>query len=85
MHSGPSVKEKFTVKCGDCNKSLLEVIITDDGKNILTKLKVHCSDVDCGGSSFLIPIQGAHRIAPTYPLRLKDVKNSESREEVWLT
>jgi len=78
---GPEIKEIFTVKCGDCNRSLLEVVLTEG--EALTKLKVHCTE-SCGGSSFLIPLQSPHKICPVEPLRLKNVVNSENREEVWV-
>ena len=79
---GPEVKEKFTIKCADCEKSLLEVIIVKDGKNDLTKVKVYCK---CGGTSYLVPVQGTHRICPVEPFVLKNVINSENREEVYLS
>ena len=79
---GPEVKERFTINCADCNKSLLEVIITKEISNGFTKIKVYCP---CGGASYLIPIQGKYRICPVEPLVYKNVVHTENREEVWLS
>lgn len=75
------IKEKFTVKCGDCDKNVLDVVVLKDEPGKLTKLKVYCP---CGGSSYLIPIQGKHKIWPPEPLTLKNVINLENREEVYV-
>lgn len=79
---GPEIKEKFIINCADCNMPLLEIIIVKDGKYDLTKLKVHCK---CGGASYLIPIQGTHKMFPVEPFLFKNVENSPNKEEVWLS
>lgn len=81
MNKEPKLKEKFTVKCADCEKSILDVITLKNTGNDITKLKVYCT---CGGTSYLVPVQGKHKICPVEPLSLKHVINSENRQEVWV-
>ena len=75
------VKEKSTIKCGDCDKFILDVITLKDGSDNLTKIKVYCK---CGGSSYITPVIGTHRISPVEPLKLKNVVNKDNIEEVWI-
>lgn len=76
------VNEKFTIKCADCDRFLLDIITLKDGKVSLTKIQVHCP---CGGKSYITPVLGTHKICPVEPLTFKDVINSENKEEVYLS
>jgi len=68
-----NVVKKGTIECSDCDRPLLDYVVTDEHTNT-TKVSVECPY--CGGSSFLVTMVGPYRICPVDGLILKNVENS---------
>ena len=65
-----SLKSKEIVKCSECDKSLIELIITTDIEYEV-KLVVECPY--CSGKSFAKKLNNHHKFCPSYPLYIKSV------------
>lgn len=69
-----NVIKKGTIDCSDCDKPLLDYVVTDEHTNT-SKIRVECPY--CGGSSFLVTMVGPYRICPVENLTLKNVESSD--------
>ena len=75
------LKSKEIIKCSDCDKQLVELILIDEPIEQI-KLIVYCT---CGGSSFSKKVNFDHKFIPMNNLRLKDASLKDGIKKVWVS
>lgn len=74
------VRESKTIKCSNCDKSLLDVVLTREDENQQRTYKVHCPY--CGDKSFPTTFLGVTSIAPPERMFIDDYKMSGVVHEI---
>lgn len=65
-----NLKSREVVKCSECDKSLIELIVTTD---IEYEVKLVAECPYCNGKSFAKKLNNHHKFCPSYPLYIKAV------------
>lgn len=67
---------ELTIKCADCESSLVEMVKFDDSDKI-QEIKAHCSVKGCGGESWVKKLKGEYRLRPYGGRSITDMEYSE--------
>ena len=67
---------ELTIKCADCETSLVEMVKFDDSDKV-QQIKAHCSVDGCGGESWVKTLKGEYRMRPFGGRSITDMDYNE--------